>query len=247
MRRHFTCPACLRVVRQSARLSGRVGDCPKCGTEVRWAKPVRSKQRVLQWVVLLAIALIATPLAIFVIIAESRYQRDARTVEPPVVRGRPMSGCRVGDTISFGDVSVAVISLKVGGLSGRTPAGNEMRIDSVLLLKLRLKNFNANRIATVGGQAGNAVATDDVGNVYDAMVLKSEFGGEVRVPDLIGRGFVRDLRSDEPPSYDTVVFKRPVPGAKRLTIALDGTCYGGTDRPTVLAERAEWEAADSRR
>jgi hypothetical protein len=58
----FTCPACLEVVGLAASSAAKKRFCPKCGKEVRWAKPIRRRGN--RRLALIGLAMMAVPLAL---------------------------------------------------------------------------------------------------------------------------------------------------------------------------------------
>jgi len=63
--RRFSCPACLEVVDLPPESQGKKGECPECGKEVRWAKPIkRAGSR--RWA-MIGLALMCVPVAILCI------------------------------------------------------------------------------------------------------------------------------------------------------------------------------------
>lgn len=159
------------------------------------------------------------------------------------VRGKPAKSCKVGDTVSFGDVSVKVLSVKVQPFTSHTSAGNAVQHDTAMLVRLRIKNWNPNRVAEIRGQARRAVVKDNVGNRFEALTPVLPVGSlhmPTEMDDHIRPGYVVDLRSDTV-AHDTAIFPRPVPGASSATVSLAAECYGAAEGWLDLhTSRAEW-------
>jgi hypothetical protein len=156
-------------------------------------------------------------------------------------RGLPLTECRVGETASFGDISVRVASAQVSSFTSRSFAGRRMEHEQCLLLKLQIRNWNPNKAVVIYPQSRHAVYVDDVGNRVDAAQPRDDLGQFSFSDEFITPRYEPTLRSDDPARSDTVVFPRPVPGASKITVTLFGDCYGEPEKKLLVhLSRRDW-------
>jgi hypothetical protein len=146
----------------------------------------------------------------------------------------------IGQEMRFGDLGVTVTSIRQTGYGSHTAAGRQMGHNVALVVSLRLKNYNPNRVLRVPGQSGSAKATDDVGNEYPEVQPVNEWGLENTIDGQIEDGTALNLRSDVI-GEDRVIFSRPVPGANVLTVTMDAAQYdGGSGKIVFRVPRSVW-------
>lgn len=169
------------------------------------------------------------------------------TQEPQPAAG-PVRECKVGEAAQLGDLSVTVESVGVGGFLSTTASGRTLNHDPALLVQLRLKNTNPNRVIELHSQNDKATAADDVGNTYKTLAPLDEFGSETTVEFQSASGLERrivgnakrSLRSDRD-TADLIILSRPVPGAAKLTITVDGAAYGASGTLKIHATKEDWQ------
>jgi hypothetical protein len=121
----------------------------------------------------------------------------------------------------IGDVGVTVVDCVETRIVGRNSLDQEVVSDEMLgCVTIRYRNLNPTRNAQIGTQAGTATVTDDLGNKLGEVRLYFKADGQISAGKQI------ELRADEIHT-DKVVFERPVPAAKSVTVALDATRMNG--------------------
>jgi hypothetical protein len=138
----------------------------------------------------------------------------------------------LGEELRFGDLGVTVNRARVESYGSMTSVGQLLLHEPALVVRIGIKNHNANRVVEAGSQSDSATLADDVGNRYDRIVARSQIGLPTRVPGQIPPGSVLRVRSDER-EEDVLLFDRPVPGASVLTLTLDGSRYGSSGKVKV--------------
>jgi hypothetical protein len=160
--------------------------------------------------------------------------------ELPAPKSPQFKETSIGQEIHFDDLSVTVATVTVQQFQ----TTDYTIYQPALIVVLRIKNTNPNRIINVSSQSGSTKVTDEFGNAYfESQVLKQSGQGIWHpIPGhtgLIEQREVR-LRSDSP-TTDVVIFERPVVGATRLVIDLDAAKYGGEGVIRLTITKAVWE------
>ena len=146
----------------------------------------------------------------------------------------------VGDTFKAGDLQVTIKNAAAGEYTSTTRGGGRlMQHPKALMVVLQIKNTNPNREHEARSQTGRAYARDDVGNEYQSLQPLSDMHLETDVPNHITKGMSVFLRSDRDVS-DTIITGNPVPGASKVTVLIDASCYGGRGMIRLVLTREEW-------
>ncbi len=127
--------------------------------------------------------------------------------------------------VRIGDIGISVSADTRLGFWSVSPGGNRLLHQPECIIAIDIKNYNANTFAVITGQTGKATLKDDVGNTYRELGAKTDVGFDSRIDGQIRDGYELRLRANEP-GKDVVVFEKPVPGAKKFTLALSGVPYG---------------------
>lgn len=167
------------------------------------------------------------------IVGDSLRKASDRGDEGPIVI------TELNEEVRVDDMGVTVQSAKVVGFSSVTAGGRQMFHNPEFVVRLKLKNYNSNRVIDAGAQSGVAKLTDDIGNDYKELLATNEFGLNNTIDGQIPDGHVRPVRSDAD-GQDVIVFSRPVPGASKVDLLLDATKYGGSGKIKVTIMKAAW-------
>jgi hypothetical protein len=130
-----------------------------------------------------------------------------------------------GDEANTGDVSVKVLSAKIGRVPTQAPGGKAGLSDrEYLLITVEVKNLNPVPIAFTPWYNA-ATCTDDAGNtclptdITDARGQRLKILGQQDQPTNVAAG--KTLR-------DNLVLEQPAPGMKHVILSLPATSVGGT-------------------
>ncbi len=161
------------------------------------------------------------------------------TTSPPV--SDDQTG-EIGKEIRFGSLGMTVESIQLTSFSATSSLGRvfqSSKSDPDIVVRINLKNHDANKMVKATAQSGKAKMTDEHGNDYSEMHLMNEAGLPLRTDGSISAGHYIEFQSDEK-VVDALVFKKPVPGANTITITLDAAQYGGKGKIRYVVNRDEF-------
>lgn len=147
--------------------------------------------------------------------------------------------CGIGESVDLGDVTITPVYARVGSLLVWHEFVDPTHTPPGLILHLEIRSRNPNRVISLHSQIGKAYVTDELGNRYEPLEFTGRFQPDGLKDPHIPRGIVRDLRSDRP-TADTILFSRPVPGASKVTISLDGAAYGAAGTIEIVVSKEQF-------
>lgn len=145
----------------------------------------------------------------------------------------PTLDAGAGETAKVGSLTISIPYARIGSVNAQSPAGNPIySADSLLEIGVLVKNSDPTSRPVFRGWSNHygLSLTDDIGNSYGEVSIKTQFGFTATPNGQL---------KDSAPVYgdkavrDVLVFARPVPGAKELTLTLPLSNVGSRQRGSV--------------
>ncbi len=170
---------------------------------------------------------------------EKAGDAKANGVQPPSKEASNDRDGEIGKETLFGSLGVTVDTVRFNTFAATTDLGRTFFSDgrdSTVVVRISLRNHDPNKLAKASAQSGKATLTDEHGNVYSEVFLTNEIGLKITTDGSIPRGHYIEFSADKAHA-DALVYQKPVPGAKTLTLAIDAEQYGGKGKVRYVVGR----------